>query len=95
MAGDRAEVEPPPLIHDRPSRAGEPETLPLLDAYRIQEQLDALTREAAVEEELAAIKERAASSARPAPRMVPDAGRGTRGDAGAQADRRRPPFAAF
>jgi hypothetical protein len=49
-------------------RAGGPKTLPPMDAYRIQEQLDALTREAAVEEELTKIRQQAASlSSEPPP----------------------------
>lgn len=37
-------------------RTGGPVTLPTADAYRLQEQLDALSRDAAVEEELATIR---------------------------------------
>ena len=50
--------------------AGSPVMLPSLDAYRIQEQLDALARDAAVEEELATIKAQIAprTSKRPAKR---------------------------
>jgi phage shock protein A len=37
-------------------KAGEPQTLPPVDFYQIQEQLDVLGRDAAVEEELARIR---------------------------------------
>jgi phage shock protein A len=43
-------------------RTGRAQTIPLRDADRIQEQLDAITREAAVEEDLARIRERLAST---------------------------------
>jgi phage shock protein A len=43
-------------------RTGRAETIPLRDADRIQEQLDAITTEAAVEEDLARIRERLAST---------------------------------
>ena len=46
----------------RQIRTGRAQTIPLRDAGRIQEQLDAITTEAAVEEDLARIRERLAST---------------------------------
>lgn len=49
-------------------RTGGPVTLPSADAYRLQEQLDALSRDAAVEEELAAIRAQLARQSGKRPR---------------------------
>jgi len=55
-------------------KVGGPVMLPSLDAYHIQEQLDALTRNAAVEEELATIKAQVVGQARK--RLPSNHGRG-------------------